>query len=247
MSIILKNIRKEYKTKTGDFLALKNISFDILDGEIVTIVGKSGSGKTTLLNIISGLDDKTSGEIIFGKCKSKISYMFQNDALLSWKNVLDNALIGLELSNEKTKENEIKVINMLKEYGLENYIYKKPNELSGGQKQRVALVRSLATSPDLLLLDEPFSALDYYTRIIVSEDVRKIIKENKVNAIIITHDIGEAISIGDRIIVLSDATSIVKNIYKTNFKDNETIIKRRNKEEFNKLYEKIWSDLNDKS
>lgn len=247
MNIIINNIQKNYVTTNSTFKAIDNISFDILDGEIVTIVGKSGSGKTTLLNIISGLDNKTKGQIIFGKDNPRISYMFQSDALLPWKNVLNNALIGLELLKEKTKENEEKVINMLKEYGLKNYIYKKPNELSGGQKQRVALIRSLAVNPDLLLLDEPFSALDYCTRIIVSEDVRRIIKENKLNAIIITHDIGEALTMGDKVVVLSDAPSKVKNIYKTNFKDDETIIKRRNKKEYNELYEKIWSDLNDET
>ena len=245
MSIILKNIKKEYKTKIGSFLALKNISFDILDGEIITIVGKSGCGKSTLLNIISGLDNKTSGNIIFDKHKPKISYMFQNDALLPWKTVLENAMLGLDLSGNNNEEKKNYVISLLKEYGLEKYINKKTSELSGGQKQRVALIRSLAINPDLLLLDEPFSALDYYNRILVSEDVRKIIKNNNLKSIIITHDIGEAITLGDRIIVLSDAPSEVKNIYKTNYKSNQDILDRRNNPLFNDLYQKIWRDLND--
>lgn len=245
MSIIINNIKKEYKTGNEITLVLKNISFEILDGEIVTIVGKSGCGKSTLLNIISGLDDKTSGEIIFDNDKPKISYMFQTDALLPWKSVLDNAMLGLDLIGDKNKDKRSYVLHLLKEYGLKTYINKKPSELSGGQKQRVALIRSLATNPDLLLLDEPFSALDYYNRILVSEDVRKIIKKDGLKAIIITHDIGEAISLGDKVIVLSDPPSIVKSIYKTNFKDKEDILNRRNSSSFNDLYQKIWRDLND--
>ena len=247
MNIIIRNIKKEYKKDNEKYLAIDSISFDILEGEIVTIVGKSGFGKTSLLNILSGLDKDYKGNIIYGNNKPRISYMFQNDALLPWKSVLDNSLLGLELLKELNDKNINKVKSLLKEYGLEKYIYKKPGELSGGQKQRVALVRSLATNPDLLLLDEPFSALDYFTRILVSEDVRKIIKSNNLSAVVITHDIGEAISLGDKVVVLSDAPSKVKNIYKTNFKNDETIIQRKYQGKYNELYEKIWKDLNNET
>ena len=246
MNVILNNIKKIYNNQNDNFEAIKNISFNLLDGEIISIVGKSGCGKSTLLNIISGLDKQTRGEIIFDNKNPKISYMFQTDALLPYRNVLDNACLGLELMNNKTNDNIDKVKNMLKEYGLKDFIYSKPNKLSGGMKQRVALVRSLAINPDLLLLDEPFSALDYYNRIKVSEDVFKILKNNKVSTILITHDIAEAITMGDKVVVLSSSPSIVKNIYKSNLDDNLSFIDKRNSQKFNDLYKQIWRDLNEK-
>ena len=245
MNLILNNIQKTYYNDKDSFNAIKNISFNLLDGEIISVVGKSGCGKSTLLNIISGLDKQTGGEIIFDNTDPKISYMFQQDALLPYKNVLDNACLGLELMHNKNEKEIENVKNMLKEYGLKDFIYSKPNKLSGGMKQRVALIRSLAINPDLLLLDEPFSALDYYTRIKICEDVYKILKKNKVSTILITHDIGEAISISDKVVVLSSSPSIVKNIYKVELDNNLSIIEKRNSQKFNDLYKQIWRDLNE--
>lgn len=245
MNLILNNIKKTYYNDKDSFNAIKNISFNLLDGEIISVVGKSGCGKSTLLNIISGLDKQTGGEIIFDTKDPKISYMFQQDALLPYKNVLDNACLGFELIHNKNEKEIEKVKNMLIEYGLKDFMYLKPNKLSGGMKQRVALIRSLAINPDLLLLDEPFSALDYYTRIKICEDVYKILKKNKVSTILITHDIGEAISISDKVVVLSSSPSIVKNIYKVELDNNLSIIDKRNSQKFNELYKQIWSDLNE--
>lgn len=245
MNLILNNIQKTYYNDKDSFNAIKNISFNLLDGEIISVVGKSGCGKSTLLNIISGLDKQTGGEIIFDTKDPKISYMFQQDALLPYKNVLDNACLGLELMHNKNEKEIEKVKNMLIEYGLKDFMYLKPNKLSGGMKQRVALIRSLAINPDLLLLDEPFSALDYYTRIKICEDVYKILKKNKVSTILITHDIGEAISISDKVVVLSSSPSIVKNIYKVELDNNLSIIDKRNSQKFNELYKQIWRDLNE--
>lgn len=245
MNLILNNIKKTYYNDKDSFNAIKNISFNLLDGEIISVVGKSGCGKSTLLNIISGLDKQTNGEIIFDTKDPKISYMFQQDALLPYKNVLDNACLGLELMHNKNEKEIEKVKNMLIEYGLKDFMYLKPNKLSGGMKQRVALIRSLAINPDLLLLDEPFSALDYYTRIKICEDVYKILKKNKVSTILITHDIGEAISISDKVVVLSSSPSIVKNIYKVELDNNLSIIDKRNSQKFNELYKQIWRDLNE--
>lgn len=238
----IKNIKKVFNTKEGDLVAIEDVSLNVKDGEILAIVGTSGCGKSTLLNIIAGLEEKTDGEITFNKDNPRISYMLQNDALLSFRSVLDNACLGLELLHIKTPENVKKVKTMLKEYGLEDFENKKPSSLSGGMRQRVALVRSLAVDPDILLLDEPFSALDYYTRITISDDVQKMIRKNSQTAIIITHDIQEALSIANRVVVMSSRPSKVKKIYELNFK-GDSILSRRRDPNFNDLYESIWRDL----
>ena len=188
----------------------------------------------------------TSGTCEFDKENPTISYMLQNDALLPWRNVLDNACLGLELMHKKDNKSLEEVKKLLNEYGLQEFTDKKPSSLSGGMKQRVALIRSLAIKPDILLLDEPFSALDYYTRTTISEDVLKIIKKTNTSTIIITHDIAEALSLADRIIVLSKRPSVVKKIYEINFCDEENILKKRSLKKFSELYESIWRDLDEK-
>lgn len=189
----VENISKSFISKNSKIMAIKDVSFDIENGSITAIVGTSGCGKSTLLNIIAGLESQDSGKCIFDNKDARISYMLQNDALLPWRNVLDNACLGLELRREKNENNVLFVKKLLEDYGLMEFIDKKPSSLSGGMKQRVALIRSLAIKPDLLLLDEPFSALDYYTRLTISEDVRNMIKKLNTTAIIITHDIAEHI------------------------------------------------------
>lgn len=242
--LTVENVSKEFDTKDGSILAIENINFDVKEGEIISIVGTSGCGKSTLLNIIAGLEDKTSGNIIFDSLEPRISYMLQNDALLPWKTVYENAILGLELLKIKDENSVEKTKKMIMEYGLTDFIDKKPVSLSGGMKQRVALIRSLAINPDLLLLDEPFSALDYYTRLTISEDVLNLIKKSGKSAIIITHDIQEALSLGDRVVVLSSRPSVVKNIYDVNL-SGLTILEKRKSQVFMDLYEKIWRDLDD--
>lgn len=240
----ISDVSREFETKSSSVLALEKINLDVKEGEILAVIGPSGCGKSTLLNIISGLDEPTSGEVIFGKENPIISYMLQSDALLSWRSVLDNATIGLEIKHKKTPERIERVKKMLFDYGLEDFIDKKPASLSGGMKQRVALIRSLAVEPDILLLDEPFSALDYYTRLNISEYVHKMIKNLGKTAIIITHDIGEAISIGDKVVVLSSRPSTIKNVYDIALA-GETVLERRSSKEFGELFNKIWGDLDD--
>ena len=239
----VKNLSKIYQTKKENISAIRDISFDIKEGEIIAIVGSSGCGKSTLLSILSGLEQKTDGQIIFSKENFTIGYMLQNDALFEWRTILDNALIGLEINKNKTTENIDYVKKLLKTYGLESFAHKYPNELSGGMKQRVALIRTLAIKPDLLLLDEPFSALDYQTRLAVSDDVYKIIKNEKKTVIMVTHDLAEAISLADRVIVLSKRPCIVKKIYDIKLTNKSTPIENRKTKEFSDYYEKIWRDL----
>lgn len=239
----IKNLNKIFDSKDEKLCAIEDISLDINEGEIIGIVGTSGCGKSTLLNIIAGLIKPTSGTYTFSKKEPKISYMLQSDALLPWKTVLENATLGLDLMHIKTEESVKDVKKMLKEYGLKDFIDKKPASLSGGMKQRVALIRSLAIKPDILLLDEPFSALDYYTRLTISNDVQRLIKKTKTTTIIITHDIAEALCFADRVVVLSSRPSTVKNIYDLKFPKNLNFIEKRTLPEFNNMYNVIWRDL----
>lgn len=240
--LTISNLKKNYNTTSGEINAIKNISFKVKEGIFLSIVGSSGCGKSTLLNIIAGLDEKTEGNIYY-KNNIKIGYMLQEDALLNHLTVFENAILGLKLKKIDTKENKEYVKNLLITYGLESFLNKKASELSGGMKQRVALIRTLATKPDLLLLDEPFSALDYQSRLKVSDDVYKIIKNEKKTAIMITHDIAEAISLSDEIIVLSKRPAIIKSYYKIKMTNKTTPINNRKCEEFPIYYEKIWRDL----
>lgn len=241
----INNISKTFNTLNGEINAIKSISFDVNNEQFIAIVGSSGCGKSTLLNIISGLLEKTNGTIKFYKKNPIIGYMLQEDALLPYLNILDNATLGLSLKKIKTKENIEYTKKLLETYGLKDFIYKYPKELSGGMKQRVALIRTLAIKPDILLLDEPFSALDYQSRLSVSEDVYNIIKKEKKTVIMITHDIAEAISLSDKIIVLSKRPSIVKKIYDIKMENKSTPINNRKCKEFSDYYDKIWRDLDE--
>lgn len=238
--LTIKNISKNYYTKEKEITAIQDISLDIKENSITAIVGPSGCGKSTLLNIIGSLDEKTSGEIIFNNNKNRIGYMFQTDCLFPWLNILDNCLIGLKIKKELTEEKKKYVIDLLTNYGLKDFIYSYPNNLSGGMRQRVALIRTLATNPDILLLDEPFSALDFETRQLVSDDVYKIIKKEHKTTIMITHDIEEAIAMADTVIVLSKRPSTIKKIFNINLTNASTPINNRSCIEFNDYYKKIW-------
>lgn len=236
----ISNLSKTYYTKEKEILAIKDLSLTINEDSIVAIVGPSGCGKSTLLNIIGNLEEKTSGEIIFDKNKNKIGYMFQNDCLFPWLTILDNCLLGLKIKKELTEEKKAYVIKLLENYGLKDFIDSYPNNLSGGMRQRVALIRTLATSPDILLLDEPFSALDFETRQLVSDDVYKIIKKEHKTTIIITHDIEEAIAFADTVIVLSSRPSQIKKIFNIKLTNATTPIHNRTCKEFNDYYKEIW-------
>lgn len=184
----VKNICKTYQAKNGEIEALKDINFKIEEGEYVSIIGPSGCGKSTLLSIIAGLENKTSGTTYIN---GKIGYMLQKDNLLEWRTVLNNVFLGLEIQKSNTPENKKYVIELLKKYGLYEFKDKYPNQLSGGMRQRVALIRTLAIKPKILLLDEAFSALDYQTRLMVTEDIYKILKNEGITALMVTHDISE--------------------------------------------------------
>lgn len=237
----IKNLSKNYNTKMGEVKAIDNISFDVYDKEFLCIIGSSGCGKSTLLNILANLDYLSDGQIIKNN-NLKIGYMLQEDCLLPWLNILDNATLGLDIMHIKTEENVKYVKNLLEKYGLGDFLEKYPNQLSGGMRQRVALIRTLATKPDILLLDEPFSALDYMSRLMVSEDVSKIIKNEKKTVVMITHDIAEALSLADRIIVLSKRPAVIKKIYNIDI-EGSTPMERRKSPRFAPYYDLLWKEL----
>lgn len=238
------NLSKKYHTKKEEIDAIDNISFDIYEGEFVSIVGPSGCGKSTVLSILCNLIDKSDGNISILNGYN-ISYMLQSDSLLPFKTVLDNCLIGLKIKGLDSLENKKYVIKLLNTYGLGDFINKYPNNLSGGMRQRCALIRTLAVKPDILLLDEAMSALDYQTRLNISDDIYRIIKNEKKTAIMVTHDLSEAISMSDRIIVLSKRPGKIKKIYNIKLDNPSTPINNRKDKMFSKYFERIWEDLNE--
>ena len=238
----VKHLRKIYHTKNNEILAVDDFSLNLKQGEFVAIVGPSGCGKSTILSILCGLDKPSSGTIQTDK-NLKFGYMLQGDNLFDWRTIYKNCLLGLELENKLTKENIEYVNKLLDTYGLKDFKKAYPNNLSGGMRQRVSLIRTLATKPDILFLDEPFSALDYQTRLAVSDDVYQIIKKEKKSAIMVTHDLSEAISMADRVIVMSPRPSKIKSIYEIKLTNKSTPIQNRKAKEFANYYDKIWKDI----
>ena len=245
----LKNIKKTYQSKNGEIDAIAGISFTVFKGEFISIIGPSGCGKSTLLSIIAGLEEKNAGEIyIDGELSSGISphigYMLQKDSLLEWRTILNNVMFGLEIRHIRTKENEEYAINLLKKYGLYEFKDKYPSELSGGMRQRVSLIRTLAVRPKILLLDEAFSALDSQTRMMVTNDIYNILRQEGITALIVTHDISESISMSDRVFVLSNRPATIKQIHSIDFEmQNRTPINCRKSPKFSEYFDSLWKEL----
>lgn len=243
MSILkLTNVSLNYHSKKGETPALKNITFEVNENEFIAIVGPSGCGKTTILSLISGLLKPSGGKIeMFNN--NQIGYMFQRDHLFEWRTIWHNVILGLEIQKKKDKNIFGYIELLLKKYGLYEFKDKFPRELSGGMRQRVALIRTLALNPQILLLDEPFSALDYQTRLNVCDDVANIIACEKKTAVLVTHDISEAISMADKIVILTPRPSSVKKILSINLKHYGSPFRRRECREFSQLFDEVWKDL----
>lgn len=240
--LVIDNLSKSYNSLSGEVKAIENLSLSVRDGEFVSIVGPSGCGKSTLLNILAGLDSDFDGKFAF-KDDVKVGYMLQDDSLFPWLSVYENAIIGLKIQDKCSEENILYVKGLLEKYGLSEFMDKKISSLSGGMKQRVALIRTLATKPDLVFLDEPFSALDYQTRLKVSDDIYRIIKNEGITVIMVSHDIAESISLSERIIVLTNRPARVKNIYDINLSNKSNPINNRKAPEFIYYYDMIWKDI----
>lgn len=247
------NVSYTYHTISHEILSLKDISFSLGKNEFISFVGPSGCGKTTLLNLIAGLLPTTSGTIKIsgqpvGTSDLNIGYMLQKDHLLEWRSIYRNLTLGLEIQHKLDKAHLQIIDELLKTYGLWDFRNAYPRQLSGGMRQRAALIRTLALSPDILLLDEPFSALDYQTRLNVSDDIGSIIKEKGISTLLVTHDLSEAISMSDRVIVLTKRPGTIKEIVKIHLSiPDRTPKTARNAPEFNKYYDQIWEAIYDEN
>lgn len=245
----LENVSLTYQSEIGETQAIKNLSFTVNKGEFVAIIGPSGCGKTTILSLLAGLIQPTSGKIYFNGKEAinhykNVGYMLQKDELFPWRTIEKNIYLPLEIKKDKSKKSKEFVNSLIEKYGLKDFIKAYPSEISGGMKQRAALIRTLATSPEILLLDEPFSALDYQTKLSVCNDVYSIITSEKKTAILVTHDISEALSTADRIIVLTKRPARILNVHKYNQDKNLTPLKRRERKGFGEDFDMLWKELN---
>ncbi|MDD3360044.1 MAG: ABC transporter ATP-binding protein [Hespellia sp.] len=250
----LKHISYSYHTPEGETRALSDISFSLNNGEFLAIVGPSGCGKSTLLSIICGLLDPEKGFIKLNghyhqSADNLIGYMLQHDHLFEWRTIYENVILGLEIQHKfpgLTEKEKCRANELLKAYGLDKFQKARPSELSGGMRQRAALIRTLLMEPKVLLLDEPFSALDYQTRLNVADDIGQILRREKRTAILVTHDLSEAISLADRIIILSKRPASIQETIRIKFDlENDTPMLRRNAPEFKNYFNLIWKELNE--
>ena len=232
--LIVNNLKKNYHTLKDEIKTLSNISFELKENEFISIVGPSGCGKSTILSILAGIIDKSDGIII---CDKTIGYMLQDDLLFEWLTIYDNCLLGLKIQKKLNSENKKYVLDLLEKYGLKDFINMYPSNLSGGMRQRVALIRTLAIKPEILLLDEAFSKLDSQTKKFVIDDIFNILREEKISCIMVTHDISDAITFSDRILILQEKPSIIKKEIKTNM--TEIPSKRVYKKEYLKLLKEV--------
>jgi len=231
-----------------EVVAFRNISFELRQGEILAIVGPSGCGKSTLFNVIAGLLRPTSGSVrvdgaLVDGASGHVGYMLQKDLLLPWRSVLDNVMLGLEVRGVDPKDARERALSLILRYGLDGFESAMPRALSGGMRQRVAFMRTLALNPKAILLDEPFSALDFQRRLNLQGDVKRIIREQHKAAILVTHDIGEAIAMADRVVVLSQRPGTIKAIHTIELGDETDPGALRRSAAFNEYFDVIWSEL----
>lgn len=242
MSIHLRHAAACYQAPDGEVEAVRDVSFDLEDGEFVSLVGPSGCGKSTLLRAIAGLEALSGGAIDFDGA-ANVGFMPQRDQLFEWRSIWDNVTLGLRVQRERDDAAYDHVCTLLERYGLASFAKKKPAQLSGGMRQRCALIRTLATDPSTLLLDEPFSALDYQTRLAVSADIWHIIRQEGKTALLVTHDIAEAVSMSDRVVVLSRRPAVVKAVFDMGALKPLPPMERRDTPQFHTFFNAIWKEL----
>ena len=248
MTVTFDHIQKTFQSPDGEICALSDVTFSVEDGAFVSIVGPSGCGKSTLLNILAGLEQPSSGQVLLDgepveRAGDYVGYMPQKDQLFPWRTIWGNLMLGLEIRKRKDPADLERIRGLLQRYGLESFEKKLPAQLSGGMRQRCALIRTMATDPGLLLLDEPFSALDYQTRLAVSDDIHTIIRREGKTAILVTHDIAEAISMSDQVVVLSARPGRVKFVRPLAELEGLTPMARRDHPSFHLVFNEIWKEL----
>lgn len=251
-AVALQGVSLNYFTPERETLALSNISLEVEAGEFVAIVGSSGCGKSTLLSLISGLIPASRGSVVLeGKPVTapspRVGYMFQKDTLFEWRSVLQNALIGAELLGLDKVKARARAEDLLSRYGLGEFMHALPSQLSGGMRQRAALARTLCPEPEILLLDEPFSALDFQTRLALSDEIAEILRSERKTVILVTHDIGEAVSMADRVIVMSRRPGRIKSEHRIEYPSfggkRPAPFEARKCAEFNGYFQTIWDEL----
>lgn len=239
----LEHVSVYYHTLQGETEAIRDLSFAVEKGEFVAVVGPSGCGKTTMLSLIMGLNAPSSGQVRFPQGPCPMGYMLQRDNLLEWRTLEKNAVLGLEVQHTLTEESRGRTVALLKKYGLGDFLDHYPGQLSGGMRQKAALIRTLALDPALLLLDEPFSALDYQTRLTLADEVLAIIHAEGKTALLVTHDIGEAVSMADRVLIFSDRPATLKREVKLDFPRDMPPLARRETPAFQEHFAAIWKEL----
>ncbi|HLS10466.1 ABC transporter ATP-binding protein [Lentibacillus sp.] len=248
--LTLDRVSHHYFSKKNYTKALDNISFSIKEGEFVALLGPSGCGKSTILSIIAGIIEHTAGDVYVNdrpmhETEPKIGYMLQQDYLFPWKSIIDNVLIGPKISHDQTKETKENALDLLNQVGLSGITEDYPDSLSGGMRQRVALVRTLITNPEILLLDEPFSALDYQTKLKLEDLVWDLLRLYHKTSILVTHDIGEAIAMSDRIMLMDANPGTIAKTFEVPLElRNEKPLLVRRHPKYQILFDKIWEELN---
>ena len=246
--ISIRDAALTYQARNGEVEALGGVSFDVAEGEFVSIVGPSGCGKSTLLGVLAGLETLDGGAVsLYGQpvtgASVRMGFMPQRDQLFEWRSIRDNVMLGLQIRRDRDPAHRDHVETLLKRYDLSEFAVKRPDQLSGGMRQRCALIRTLAIGPDILLLDEPFSALDYQTRLSVSADICRIIRQERKTALLVTHDISEAISMSDRVVVLSRRPAEIRAIHDLAPLQGLSPMERRDSEAFRGFFNLIWKEL----
>ena len=249
MMITLRQVALTYQSPDGETEALRDITFSVAQGEFVSVVGPSGCGKSTLLSIIAGLETPCGGRVLVNGIpvtgpSPAIGFMPQRDGLFEWRSIWNNVTLGLQVRRLTDDAHFAHVRQLLTRYDLADFAEKRPSQLSGGMRQRCALIRTLATDPCILLLDEPFSALDYQTRLSVSADIHDIIRREHKTALLVTHDIAEAISLSDRIVVLSERPAVVRSVHCLDELRGLSPLERRDTPYFHTVFNAIWKELN---
>lgn len=234
------DVKLIYHTVRDEVTATEHLTFSVEEGEFVAMIGPSGCGKSTLLSLAAGLLTPSEGVVL---CRGSVGYMLQRDELFPWRTIEKNLLLPLEVKRQLTAQSKERAQALAEKYGLKEFLQSYPSQLSGGMRQRAALIRTLVSEPDILLLDEPFSALDYQTRLNVTQDVSRIIRSEGKTVLLITHDISEAISLADRVIVLSARPAKVAFEHPLDFEETDPL-KRREDKRFSSWFELLWKELN---